>query len=685
MSNRDNPGVHQTPPSHLPQSGGPAPAIKLEKEDSVLPPPSTLTGPGLPGSHIRERSAAPLSLLPDQANFVPVFDSGISYNHPLAPPPPGISAEVWSSRALVASTPSDSGLTYVTDHPASSPIKEEAMDTNLDSLPGDARLSTTPSLRTSEHLSQPDEQFVGSVDHTTFEDIRPPQWGELRAGGDAMNQKFLADMYKFMYISNRSTIQASHAFDAHSKTIERLERLVQQAREEATDAQREVRRLTSDSASMQKTISSMSEEIKLIARCAHDSISPSRGSPLFRPSRPPPVPPKPAPPRTILDEDLATTVPYGGPSCSQTRTADGGPIPDPPADVPVPQNNWSVVASRGARKGAKGTVQMTPANPAPPKPRVIDDSQLWILRFNGNPPARKMSPAQMHTAVNSLDKCDWAFDVVSANWSQSGNGNCIMLRFTTQTTEQAIDIHHAKILARLSHGIAGATLTRNVQWSKVVVMNVPCRKIRVQPLGEDASEEDQPMHENEEIESYWTPEDLDNQMKINPLYQRLHVTQKPNWTSAADGIMGRTHANISFSFEDPNGEYTADLFTRPMYIFNERCPMRVWKEKVHVLQCDRCWKLGPSHVDCNRKCRCCASTGHLEGIHQIHCAVCEKEGWISKGKACIHYGCANCNANHAADDGNCQARAKYVRIQRNRNVERYQKPSGSLGRAQAHR
>ena len=188
-----------------------------------------------------------------------------------------------------------------------------------------------------------------------------------------------------------------------------------------------------------------------------------------------------------------------------------------------------------------------------------------------------MTPTQMHTAVNSLDKHDWAFDVVSANWSQSGNGNCIMLRFTAQTLERVIDIHHAKILARLVHGIAGATLTRNVQWSKVVVINVPCRKVRALPLSGDASEEDQPMHENKEIESYWSPEDLDSQMKINPLYERLHVTQKPNWTSAPDGIMGWTHANISFSFEDPDGEYTVELFTRPMYIFNERCPMRVWK------------------------------------------------------------------------------------------------------------
>ena len=114
------------------------------------------------------------------------------------------------------------------------------MDIHLDSLPGDAHLSSAPTLCTSKPLSQPDKQCVGSVDYTSFEDIRPPLWGELQTGGNIMNQKFLTDMYKFMYISNQSTIQASHAFDTHTKTIERLERLVQQAREEATEAQREV-------------------------------------------------------------------------------------------------------------------------------------------------------------------------------------------------------------------------------------------------------------------------------------------------------------------------------------------------------------------------------------------------------------------------------------------------------------
>jgi len=299
--------------------------------------------------------------------------------------------------------------------------------------------------------------------------------------------------------------------------------------------------------------------------------------------------------------------------------------------------------------------------------------------------ACRMTLAQMYSAVNTLDKGDWPFDVLTAHWSQGGNGNSIMLRFTARTTERAIDIHHAKILARLAHGMDGATLTRNVQWSKVVVMNVPCRKVQSPFLNEDALNDDQHMHENEEIESYWTPADIDEQMRINPLYQRLHVTQKPNWTTSSDAMEGWTHGNVSFSFEDPHGEFASDLFSRPMYLFNERCPMRVWKERVHVSQCERCWKLGPSHADCKQKCRSCAKTGHLEEEHQAHCPLCEKEGWAANGKECSHFSCANCNATHAADDGNCRARSEFVRIQRNRNNARYQRPSGGTGKAQSHR
>ena len=483
-----------------------------------------------------------------------------------------------------------------------------------------------------------------------------------------------------VYISNRSTIEASHSFEGFTTAIGRMERLVQQARDEATEAQREVQRLSGGMAVMQNTISSMSEEIKLFTRRPHESSPPQKNLPP-RPTTS--FQGKPAylsvPPPTILDDSPD----FAGPSDSQIRRADPAILDaDSYTLQPNPQTSWNTIARKGAVKNRKGTVQLknlVPTQPAPPtRPRIIDDSQLWILRFNGNPPTRRMTPAQMHTAVNLLDRGDWSFDVVTVNWSQGGNGNCIMLRFTAQTTERAIDIHHAKILNSLAHGMAGATLTRNVQWAKVVVMNVPCRKPRPSPLV-DEENPDEIMHENEEVEAFWSPSDLDEQMKINPLYRRLHVTQKPDWTSSPDAMEGRTHANISFSFEDPHSEYTSDLFSRPMYLFNERCPMRVWKERVFVSQCERCWKLGPAHENCNQKCRYCAKTGHLEDKHQAHCPQCEKEGWAADGKPCIHFSCTNCNATHAADDGNCRTRAEFSKVHRNRNIARYQRPSGGAG------
>ena len=487
-----------------------------------------------------------------------------------------------------------------------------------------------------------------------------------------------------MYITNRALIEAHCAFDDFTNTMAGLERATQQARIEAAKAQREVQQLSSGMAVMQNTISSLSEEVKLFTRHVHES-SPPRKNPLPRPA----TAHADTIPRSVLDDNSDSGGGPTGLSDSQIRRMDAVMLDADSYPKEAAPTGWNTVAKRGAVKNHKGTVQMkntTPAKPtaSPVRPKVVDDSQLWILHFNGNPPAHRMSPSQMHTAVNSIDRRGWSFDVVTANWSQGGNGNCIMLHFTAQTTERAIDIHHSKILNCLVHGMMGATLTRNVQWVKVVVMNVPCRKAHPSFL-EGGEVLDELMHENEEVEAFWSPSDLDEQMRINPLYRQLHVTQKPDWTSSPDALEGHTHANIAFLFEDPHSEFTSELFSRPMYLFNERCPMRVWKERVHVSQCERCWKLGPSHVDCGQKCRYCAKKGHLEDEHQAHCPQCEKEGWAADGKSCIHFSCANCNATHAADNGDCRARSEFVRIQRNRNIARYQRPSGGAGSARSRR
>lgn len=753
MSTRDNPGSGREKPAEEHEAPGALRAAELERRNRVVangkghpakssalgrrhsislsrssPTPFTvLTGPGNPGDFHRDRSAAPHPLYQDvdpvPAGFplgsqFPADPSRISFPPPRPPqghttPVPNIPTVAGGGRVLVASTPDSEDAP--TQSTAPYQVKDEpdehmagGLDTFPPYIPVYPRLSAEPSPRTSEPGSQPVDQFVGNLEYTTFDDIRPPTWGELQdGGGSAITQKFMADMYKFMYIANNTSIRNEKNFELFTVADEKLEHTLQLSCDEAADARREVQRLSSEMVALQNKVSTMLAEIKLLTRPNHESSPP-------RPPLPRPGPststssevaraPNPAPRADLkgkAKEVLGSTLPSnndpdyddvpGWSTSSQIGAADAALL-DARTYAPVQSDTagWNKVARKGAVKNAKGTVEMknnAPANPSPlRRPRVIDDSQLWILRFNGNAPARRMTPAQMHTAVNVLDKGIWAFDVVTANWSQGGNGNCIMLRFTAQTTEKAIDIHHAKILARLSHGVDGATLTRNVQWSKVVVMNVPCRKGRLAPSGEDEDHVDEVMHENEEIEEYWSPADLDAQMRVNPLYRGLHVTQKPNWMTSPDAMEGRTHANVSFSFEDPNMEFTGELFTRPMYLFNERCPMRVWKERVHVSQCERCWKLGPSHADCTQRCRRCARTGHLEFEHQARCAHCEKGGWAADGKECIHFTCANCNATHAADDGNCRARSEYVRIQRNRNNARYQKPSNAVGSAHGRR
>jgi len=321
MSNRDNPGVVRTseqsrltriqdlgrthitrPASPRPrrpsqsgnpnsQFGSPSDPTTPAKPEEVSPP-VTLTGPGNPGDSHRDRSAAPQS----------------SGNTPSSPPllmnsPDGDDGR----RVLVAATPSsDSGLSYATEHSPPVEVKEEMMDDLPDNpTPGREHSSTSSDSQTMWPVGQADNQSVGSVDHTTFDDITPATWGQIRQGGDTMAQKFFADMYKFMYITNRSTIIAANSHDSFTRTNAELEIMVKAARDEATEALREVRRLSGGMAAMQKTISSMSEEISLIARHVHESSPPLKTT-SAQATRPPlntpNLPPRPKPTQRIDDQ-----------------------------------------------------------------------------------------------------------------------------------------------------------------------------------------------------------------------------------------------------------------------------------------------------------------------------------------------------------------------------------------------
>jgi hypothetical protein len=330
-----------------------------------------------------------------------------------------------------------------------------------------------------------------------------------------------------------------------------------------------------------------------------------------------------------------------------------------------PGTGWSTVSRTGSTPNPKGIQQMTPA-PAKPtskpgpkakspyKPRVEDDTQGWIIRFQGNPPPndQRMSDMQMFNAVNCIDKETWAFDVVSAKWTKNGLGPSIMVRFTADTTEKAIETHQLSILNKLGHGIHSATLTRNLTWSRIAVMSIPC----MEEPDEDG------VYELMDVTK------ITRQLESNPLYKRLHITQPPRWMGEVEG---KTFADVQFSFEDPFGDLARDFMSKATWLNGKSCPTRKLPDRLDVKQCARCWRFGANHPACKPICKLCGGD-HAVSEHQRHCATCTRDGWAADGQSCVHFACPNCRtankppANHTADDPQCPTKGKHVKTLRDR-------------------
>jgi hypothetical protein len=330
------------------------------------------------------------------------------------------------------------------------------------------------------------------------------------------------------------------------------------------------------------------------------------------------------------------------------------------------EGSWVTMASKGkGKKNAKGVLPM-----APPPPRTqgtsaaqpssplstfpIDDTTTWIIRFHGRSPpeAQKMKSRDMFNRVNCIDKSEWPFDVVSANWTQGGSGPSILLRFSGATTHRAIETQQMKILSRLDHGVGTATLTQNLSWSKIVVMGVPCIKDYV----------------NDEY-VYTDIEEIVEQLKRLPQYQRLPVMLQPRWLGPLHE--GQTHADLSFAIEDPFGDLARDFLSRALWLGGMKCPVRQMKDRVAVRQCGRCWRFGQTHRACESRCRLCGRP-HGTQEHQQHCETCTREEWSAQGKECSHLSCTNCRAarkpqhDHAADEESCPMRRMEATAARSR-------------------
>ena len=338
------------------------------------------------------------------------------------------------------------------------------------------------------------------------------------------------------------------------------------------------------------------------------------------------------------------------------------------------ESTWSTVLRKGGQRNAKGNLNIAPkpsppknGAPAPPRypalpktsdrPPVVDDSQSWIIRFHGHPPpyAERMTDKEMFNRVNCIPKDRWRFDVLTARWTRNGEGHAITLRFSSDSTDAAVQAHQIAILERLNHGVPSATLTKNFMWSRVVIASVPC----LDDIDEDGTEIHTPI------------ETVVEQLQRMPLFQRLNVTLAPRWEL---NLEGKRFANITFAFEDPFGDLARNFIMHPMFLNGSRCPLRILQDKIAVRQCTRCWRIGASHLACSIRCRFCGK-GHHSDDHQKECLDCAREDRVAAGKECTHIACITCRspnrppAPHPADSEGCPARNHFIHTQRKRSCE----------------
>jgi hypothetical protein len=196
-------------------------------------------------------------------------------------------------------------------------------------------------------------------------------------------------------------------------------------------------------------------------------------------------------------------------------------------------------------------------------------------------------------------------------------------------------------------------------WSKIVLPNIPCR---AQELDRDMNE--QMMEDN----ALWTTQQIEYELRKNPLFQNLVFTRTPDWTTPRDKFpLSATRGTIILNFEDPDGSIAKNIVDQRefrTYMFASPIYPRTWKEKVKLDQCPRCWTLDAHHDRCTEVCRICASTKHVEKDHNMACMACHTQFGIQKvsepSHICPHIRCKNCGKDHPANDESCKARASEI-------------------------
>ena len=301
-----------------------------------------------------------------------------------------------------------------------------------------------------------------------------------------------------------------------------------------------------------------------------------------------------------------------------------------------------------------------PAQVSPPRQPVKNDVQRWVLYLGGIPVVDEdscLSPQEIWQRINRLDKSKFPFSLVNSYWSKSGH--TIILAFDKHDDPDNILIHTSSILRELAHGkpTDKMQLRRDGRMGKIFLNNVPCR---------NPSDMDQVISES----------DLQLEIAKNPFLNRLQFIDRPRWATKDldDEEKNIQKASVFFSFEDPEGGYSSDLLTHAIYLFGERVFALEAAERIDVVQCNRCWKFGKVHTDCQVTCMACNSSDHPFPGHFESCKQCVLDNQTDPS-SCPHISCANCRGPHYADSASCRFRHEFISFECSRRAGMRNRPA----------
>ncbi|KAF7439894.1 hypothetical protein PC9H_000231 [Pleurotus ostreatus] len=303
--------------------------------------------------------------------------------------------------------------------------------------------------------------------------------------------------------------------------------------------------------------------------------------------------------------------------------------------APTP-SSYASAAKSAPSSQPKPAQQPKAVAPAP----ASKSNTKFVVRFRGRLPPeaeRKSSHvlfhALNHAFSNNAAARNDGLEILGAEWNRSGN---IILTFPSHVNPNAVYNHINLLHPIVDHGLDEVIISHDTKWSKAVCSRVPS-------VGFDGH--------------YWDSKALGVLLRRNPIIKSLKITQEPRFVSnPAEGLP--PVAPVVFAFEDPDGSKLKELLKTPIFMDGRHTPVRPWREKPRLTQCDRCQGLGHTAKLCAKPhvCAKCAQR-HPTTEHNVYCPSVLKDG--SSSCKCTPK-CANCEGEHWATDGCCPEKRKFV-------------------------